>query len=369
MPDHHPPRSWLTSEVETDPLLLADAHRIFRDRGGGTNGALAVRRLLDDRLRRMVTWPRALDYEQLADDLSDQGHPEQDTLLLRCAGTTDHLLAEAQTNWNTRYDTRPETPAERDIQRLIDTGLIDLDPDGPHPCIDGSRYWPGYTSLETGHQAPIVLIISRGLHELVTGFPDQTAVARWLHNRGPMASGPLTPPDVPVLPRTILEEHILARLLRPHADLPAGAADAPPTSFTADTRYDIYAAITTLALVGQLLHLKQISAELARRTDWIPEWAAAGYGTHGITWPQAYLRRLATTEPTTFELQRLIAADATARLTRSSSQQLAVNARHPPPEARSHRNLRRAGASRIDESPLAERPQPGPHREGLTPQH
>jgi hypothetical protein len=356
MPDQRPPRSWLTSEVETDPLLLADAHRVFNDRGGGINGALAVRRLLDERLRRMVPWPRALDYEQLADDLAGHGHPEQDTLLLRCAATSDFLLAEAQTRWNTRYDTRPETTAGHDTQPLIDAGLIDLDPDGPHPRIDGAQYWPGYTSLETGHQAPVILIINRGLHELVTGFPDQTAVDRWLHNRGPMATGPLTSPDVPVLPRTTLEEHILARLLHPRADLPGGSTDAPPTTFTADTRYDIYAAIATLARDGQPLPIEQVSAELDRRTDWTPEWAL---GAEGAAWTQTYLRRLATTEPTTFALQRLVADDVAARLANDDSPSAPTQAGRSLPVSGPHRSPSEAVSPRTAESPGIRRPQPG----------
>jgi hypothetical protein len=345
---------------------LADARRVFNDRGGGTNGALAVRRLLDDRLRRMVHWPRALDYDQLADDLTDRGHPEQDTLLLRCAGATDHLLAEAQANWNTRYDTRPEIPAERDTQRLIDAGLIDLDPDGPYPGIDGSRYWPGYTSLETGHQAPIILIISRGLTEFVTGFDNQDAVAHWLHNRGPMASGPLTSPDVPVLPRALLEEHILARLLYPHGDLPSGSTDAPPTTFTADTRYDIYAAITTLAGTGRSFSPEQVSAELARRSDWIPEWALAGYGGHGATSAQAYLGRLAATEPVTFTLQRLMADDTAARHSSPCPSSVQPRARRPQPVTRSHRYPHHTAAPHIETPPLTNRPPPGPYPTGRT---
>jgi hypothetical protein len=328
MPDQRPPRSWLTSELETDPLLLDDARRVFNDRGGGINGALAARRLLDERLRRMVAWPRALDYTQLADDLADQGHPEQDTLLLRCAGAADVLLAEAQTRWNTRYDTRPETPAERDTQRLIDAGLIDLDPDGPYPGIDGSRYWPGYTSLETGHQAPVVLVISRGQRELVSGFADQAAVTRWLHDRGPMASGPLVPPDVPVLPRTVLEEHILARLLYPHADLPPGTLGAPHDTFTADARYDVYAAIAAVAHAGQHLDPQLVAAELARRLDWIPDWALPSYGDRGAPWAYTYLRRLANTEPITYTLPRLIGDDQLTRLKASAAGQ-SVN----PPRA------------------------------------
>jgi hypothetical protein len=367
MPDQRPLRSWLTSEVETDPLLLNDAHRVFHDRGGGINGALAVRRLLDERLRRMVTWPRALDYEQLADDLAGQGHPEQDTLLLRCAGTTDFLLAEAQARWNTRYDTRPETPAERNTQRLIDAGLIDLDPDGPYPGIDGSRYWPGYTSLETGYQAPIVLIISRGLQELVTGFPDQAAVARWLHDRGPMASGPLITPDVPVLPRAVLEEHVLARLLYPHGDLPGGSTDAPPTTFTADTRYDIYAAITTRAGTGESLDVAQVSGELGRRVDWIPEWALVGYGGRGAARAEAYLHRLANTEPTTFALQRLASGDTAARLAAIHSRSARPSAMRLLPDRGRHWDIQQTRGQEPGHPFQMGRPPHGPRPAGPAP--
>jgi hypothetical protein len=370
MPDQRPPRSWLTSEVETDPLLLADAHRVFNDRGGGINGALAVRRLLDDRLRRMVTWPRALDYDQLADDLAGQGHPEQDTLLLRCAATSDFLLAEAQTRWNTRYDTRPETTAGHDTQPLIDAGLLDLDPNGPHPGIDGAQYWPGYTSLETGHQAPVILIINRGLHELVTGFPDQTAVNRWLHNRGPTATGSLTSPDVPVLPRTTLEEHILARLLNPHADLPARSTDAPPTTFTTDTRYDIYAAITTLARVGQRPTPERAAAELSRRIDWTPEWALPAYGGHGAPWASTYLHRLAMTEPTTFTLQRLVASDAAARLASIGQRSAEPEVQRPLPTTEPQQNTRRADVPRPGQPSPSEGPPLGQRgRAGPSPKH
>lgn len=368
MPDHRPPRSWLTSEVETDPLLLDDAHRVFNDRGGGMDGALAVRRLLDQRLRRMVTWPRPVDYEQLADDLADQGRPEQDTLLLRCAATTDFLLAEAQTRWNTRYDTRPEPSAGHDTQPLIDAGLLDLDPGGPHPGIDGAQYWPGYTSLETGHQAPVLLIINRGLHELVTGFPDQAAVNRWLHDRSPMASGPLRLPEVPVPPRTVLEEHILARLLNPHADLPAGSTDAPPTTFTADTRYDIYAAITTLARAGQRPTFERAAAaELSRRIDWTPEWALSACGGHGAPWASTYLHRLALTEPTTFTLQRLVASDAAARRISNGLRPAAAEAERGLPATGSHRNPGRAGVPQHGQPSPPERPPPRQHRPGPAP--
>ena len=47
-----------------------------------------------------------------------------------------------------------------------------------------------------------------------------------------MASGPLTPPDVPSLPRAVLEEHILARMLCRPGDLPDSMASLPLTTFT-----------------------------------------------------------------------------------------------------------------------------------------
>ena len=113
-----------------------------------------------------------------------------------------------------------------------------------------------------------------------------------------------------MLPRAVLEEHILARLLNPDGDLPSGSMKAPPITFTADTRYDIYAAITTVVRSGQAPSVEQVSAELSRHMDWIPNWAL---GDQGAARAQSYLRRLAITEPTTFTLQRLMVADTEAR--------------------------------------------------------
>ena len=93
---------------------------------------------------------------------------------------------------------------------------------------------------------------------------------RWLHDRGPMASGPLIAPDVPLLPRAVLEEHILARMLCRPGDLPASLAALPLTTFTADARFDIYAAIITVARNGKAWNLEHVAAELARRMDWVP---------------------------------------------------------------------------------------------------
>jgi len=335
--DEREPTSWLTDEVRMDPFLLQDAHRICAERGGGQDGHLAARRLLDERLCQMVHWPAGREYALLADDLAAEGRRD-DAALLRQIAATDHLLTEAQTRWNTRYASRPQTAGERDTRRLINAGLIDFDPDGPYRGIDGSQYWPGYTSLETGQQqVPVVLVAGRGLWELVTGFDDQAAVARWLHDRGPMASGPLTPPDVPALPRAVLEEHILARMLCRPGDLPASMTALPPTTFTADARYVIYAAIITVASTGQPWDIQHVAAELAHRMHWVPDWALPRHGGQGTPWPRTYLSRLANTEPLIYALPRLIADDTQAQLQAEGSE--AAAARRPAEEARQSRAM------------------------------
>ena len=366
------PASWLAGEVRMDPLLLRDAHRVYADRGGREDGRLAARRLLDERLRQMVHWPTGQEYARLAEDLDADGR-WADAALLRQIAATDHLLTEAQTHWNTRYATRPQTAGERDTRRLIDAGLIDFDPDGSYRGIDGSNYWPGYTSLETGQQqAPVVLVSGRGLWQLVTGFDDQAAVARWLHDRGPMASGPLTPPDVPSLPRAVLEEHILARDAVPprRAARPrwphCRSPPSPRTHVTTSTppsspwpARDSDGISSTSA------------AELGRRMDWVPEWALPRHGGQGTPWPQAYLRRLANTEPLTYAVPRLLADDTRARLEsavpEAGAQRRAGAARRTSEMPGSGRWSKHTVGARPDAIPQAWRPSIGPGPEGPAP--
>jgi len=367
------PASWLTGEVRMDPFLLRDVHRVYADRGGREDGRLAARRLLDERLRQMVHWPTGQEYARLAEDLDADGR-WADAALLRQIAATDHLLTEARTHWNTRYATRPRTAGERDTRRLIDADLIDFDPEGPYWGIDGSNYWPGYTSLETGPlQAPVVLVSGRGLWQLVSGFDDQAAVARWLHDRGAMASGPLTPPDVPSLPRAVLEEHILARMLCRTGDLPASMASLPLTTFTADARYDIYAAIITVASMGQRWNVEHVAAELGRRMDWVPEWALSRHGGQGTPWPQAYLRRLANTEPLSYAVPRLLADDTQAQFESAApgtgAQRWAGAARNTsqvPGNGRRSKHTTEAEAG-ADATPQAWRPSIGRRPEGPAP--
>ena len=356
------PASWLTGEVRMDPFLLRDAHRVYADRGGREDGRLAARRLLDERLRQMVHWPTGQEYARLAEDLDADGR-WADAALLRQIAATDHLLTEAQTHWNTRYATRPQTAGERDTRRLIDAGLIDFDPDGPYRGIDGSNYWPGYTSLETGpQQAPVVLVSGRGL--LATGH----------RIRGPGGGRAVAARPRPDGQRTA---HPAGRAVAA-AGRPGGAhpgADAVPPRRS--PRLDGLTAAHHLHRGRALRHLRRhhhrgqhadshgtsehVAAELGRRMDWVPEWALPRHGGQGTPWPQAYLRRLANTEPLSYAVPRLLADDTQARLESAApeagAQRSAGAARHAlgdagkRPVARAHRR-RSAGCDPAGLAPV-----------------
>ena len=110
--EKRPPASWLTGEVRMDPFLLEDAQYAYADRGGGAAGYLAARRLLDEGLRRMVHWPRARDYAQLAEDLAAEGR-DGDAVLLR-------RVAAAGEAWPTRPAGIPGmTPAPKPAPNAI----------------------------------------------------------------------------------------------------------------------------------------------------------------------------------------------------------------------------------------------------------
>ena len=175
----------------------------------------------------MVHWPRGRDYAQLADDLAADGR-DDDAALLRRVAATGGLLTEAQARWNTRYATRAETGAERETRRLIDAGLIDFDPDGALPGHrrvavlarlhqPGSRaaagprrrWWPG-AACGSWSSDSMTRPRSRA---------GCTTAGRWPAARSPCRT-------CPSLPRAVLEEHILARMLCRPGDLPAAMAAA-----------------------------------------------------------------------------------------------------------------------------------------------
>ena len=159
-------------------------------------------------------------------------------------------------------------------------------------------------------------------------------------------------------------------LCRP-GDLPASMASLPLTTFTADARYDIYAAIITVASTGQRWNLEHVAAELGRRMDWVPEWALPRHGGQGTPWPQAYLRRLANTEPLSYAVPRLLAEDTQARLESAApeagAQRRAGAARHTSEMPGNGRWSEHTAGARPDAIPQAWRPSIGPGPEGPAP--
>jgi hypothetical protein len=148
-------------------------------------------------------------------------------------------------------------------------------------------------------------------------------------------------------------------------------ASLPLTTFTADARYDIYAAIITVASTGRRWNAEHVAAELGRRMDWVPEWALPRHGGQGTPWPQAYLRRLADTEPLSYAVPRLLADDAQARLEcagpEAGAQRWAGAARDTsqiPGHGRWFKHTAEPGADAI---PQTWRPSIGPGPEGPAP--
>jgi hypothetical protein len=187
-----------------------------------------------------------------------------------------------------------------------------------------------------------------------------------------MASGPLGVPDVPCLPRAVLEDHILARMLRLPGDVRAMAAPVPPVTFTADARYDIYAAIITVADRGRPWDPQDVKSELGHRMNWVPEWALPRYGGPGGPWAQAYLRRLAATEPVSYVAPRLVADDRLAQLRsegpKASAQRRAETIGRPwrMPEIL---RWQQYTARSADNASLQDRPRPPePRHDGPSPQ-
>jgi hypothetical protein len=90
----------------------------------------------------------------------------------------------------------------------------------------------------------------------------------------------------------------------------------PPDSFTADARYEIYAALLTLA-VGTHGHSDpDVEGELGRRQAWIPDHAAFSLGGDNVPWLYLYLNRLRDTPTSPQDAQvaklAILAEDATA---------------------------------------------------------
>ena len=283
---------WLTDILQSDVTMLRTAGEQATSGTDAETGALAARRRLDGLLRVMTGWPRPEDYARMAADYEASGRADEAALLRRIAATED-LQAEARARWNHRYAGRPANPADEMIAKMSDSGMIDFDPDGPYPGIDGAAYQPGMlTILDQEH--PVVVAATRAGLELAVDWADYPAMSQWIAGRGSTASGPLNAPPTRDGDRfrPWREEQVLARMLEAPAEVPALAAGLPPDTFTADIRYDIYAAILAVASRGQRPDAEEVAVELNRRLAWLPDHALPAYGGPAGRTAQAYLSRL-----------------------------------------------------------------------------
>jgi len=292
---------WLTDILQSDVTMLGMAGEQYAAGTDAETGALAARRSLDGQLRVTSGWPRPEDYARMAADYEAAGRADEAALLRRVA-ETEELRAEARARWNHRYTGHPAGTADEMIATMADSGMIDFDPDGPYRGIDGALYRPGALAI-TDLEHPIVVVATRAGLELAVEWADYAAMSAWTAGRGSTASGPLDAPPTPGGHRfrPWREEQVLARMLEAAGEVTALAAALPPDTFTADVRYDIYAAIISVTSQGQRPGPENVAAELDRRLAWLPDHALPAYGGPAGLAAQAYLSRLAATPVTSAE--------------------------------------------------------------------
>jgi hypothetical protein len=292
---------WLTDLLQSDVTMLRMAGEQYAGATDAETGALAARRSLDGLLRVMSGWPRPEDYARMAADYEAAGRAGE-AALLRQIAATEGLQAEARARWNHRYAGRPASPADEMIARMADGGMIDFDPDGPYRGTDGASYRPGVLTI-TGLEHPVVMVATRAGLELAVDWPDYATMSAWTAGRGSTGSGPLDAPPVPNGHsfRPWREEQVLARMLEAPAEVPALSAGLPPDTFTADVRYDVYAAILAVTSRGQRPDPEDVAVELGRQLAWLPDHALPAYGGPAGRTAQAYLSRLLLSPATSSE--------------------------------------------------------------------
>jgi hypothetical protein len=298
---YYEPPAWLTVAVLDDPDLLAEAHRIGGS--GRQDGYLRAARFLEQAFRdRGQHGHGSLSYEQAAAYLDEGGRHEQARFVRDLAGIAPRL-ADAAQQWLHRYSSRAETASQREA-RLALAGGAGRSWDEPYAGIDGMLYRPGVCQFRR-QAAPAVLAESQVTLELITGFESIDAARRWVRDdRCNSDLHPLTPPPGAWQPRVVQEEHILSALLRRPSELSEVVEWLPATTFTADVRYEIFAAIyssrhaTDDSMVAEFGHpgIDLITSQTLRRLAWTPDWDNPLLGGPGTPLAIDYLNRLASTD-------------------------------------------------------------------------
>jgi hypothetical protein len=165
---------------------------------------------------------------------------------------------------------------------------------------------PGVT-WNGGDQEPVLLLTTRGMKELITGWDSYAQMRGWLASRGTTGSADLEWPGPAAGTRAAAEERVLIRLVTDPQDTPLVARGLGPSAFTSDVRYDLYLAALSAAADPELYTPAAVSEGLVRRVAGLPSSALGAYGGPGAPSAWQYLRRLAATYVTRDEA--LSAAD------------------------------------------------------------
>jgi hypothetical protein len=320
---YYEPPARLTVAMLDDPDLLAEAHRIGGS--GRQDGYLRAARFLEQAFReRGQHGHGSLSYEQAAAYLDEGERHEQARFVRDLAGIAPRL-ADAAQQWLHRYSSRAETSSQREA-RLALAGGAGRSWDEPYAGIDGTLYTPGVCQFWR-QAVPAVLVESRVTLELITGFESVDAARHWVRDdRCAMDLRSLAPPPGVWQPRVVQEEHILSALLRRPGELGEVIEWLPATTFTADIRYEIFAAIyinqhatdDSIAAEFGRPGIDLITSQTLRRLAWTPDWDNPRLGGPGTPMATVYLHRLASTDITigtaARAARRLAAEDATAAL-------------------------------------------------------
>jgi hypothetical protein len=283
---------WLLDKSAAEPSVLREAGKVIADGGHSNDACLKARRLVEAAWGLRLPDPQ---YRQAADRLDKTGQGRLAGILFSIAGTSAELAAARQA-WQARMTAAPAGGGELVAAQFAD-GLIEVT-GVPVPGVDGAWYQTAVRrGSPLGQARPAVLVSTMATRELVTGFGSEPAMTAWLRTRERAAGrGPLTEPGVGPPPRLVLEERVLAWLIR-HPDWLPDAGDGIRAGlWTAECRHEIDAALRTAGARDGREGYPRAVRELRRRTLRAPEWAGELIGWPDGKWVQQYLGRLACTD-------------------------------------------------------------------------
>jgi hypothetical protein len=224
----------------------------------------------------------------------------------------------AASRWTRRYENTPYV-TELVTSALVAVGWLAFEP--AHQGVDGTLYQAGaYSDASDRPGDPVVQVRTRGVCDLVTGWPDMAAARGWAKDRV-AAEGPLNWAGPAASSLIVREEQVLACMLRYPRQADVLVRPLTGHVFSTDMRDEIYGALRVVSRRGGTVSVATIASEVSRRYAEAPRWAQDDVGGPDAPRAAAYLRRLARTE---------VAPD-TAVAAASALAGLPVNQRAPAP--------------------------------------